>query len=259
MYEDLAPALLVESDGPVRIVTLNKPEQMNAFSDDLHRAMWHVWLRLIDDEEAGAVVLTGAGRAFSTGGYLPNFARDNVDPVWRRRDVRQAERIALAMIDCELPVVAAVNGPAIGLGCSLALLSDLVVMADTAYFADPHVSVGLVAGDGGAFALPLVVGMLRAKEFVLLGDRIPADACERLGLANRVVGADDVLPTATALAHRLAAQPKQALRDSKRAMNQQLRQAATLVLSFALAAESESFATDDVRRKVEEFTARSRD
>ncbi|HMG40259.1 MAG TPA: enoyl-CoA hydratase/isomerase family protein [Acidimicrobiales bacterium] len=255
-YSDLAPALVVEVDGPIRVITMNKPDQLNAFSDDLHRAMWLVWGRLIDDEDARAVVLTGAGKAFSTGGYLPNFVRNNKDPIALRRDIRQAERLAQAMIDCELPVVAAVNGPAIGLGCSLAVLSDLVVMSEEAYMADPHVSVGLVAGDGGAVAWPLVMGLLKAKEYVMLGDRIPAADCAQLGLASRVVPTGDVVATAMALATRLAEQPAQALRDTKRAMNLHLRQAANLVLGFALAAETESFGTDDVRRRAEEFVSR---
>ncbi len=255
-YSDLAPDLLIESRGAIRIITMNKPGQLNAFSDEMHRGMWQVWARLIEDESASAVVLTGAGRAFSTGGYLPSFARNQQDPVWRRRDIRQMERIANAIIDCELPIVAAVNGPAIGLGCSLAMLCDIVVIADDTYMADPHVSVGLVAGDGGAVAWPLMTSLLKAKEYVLLGDRIPAAECERLGLANHVVPACDVLPKALALAERLAGQPAQAVRDTKRAMNIHLRQAAHLVLGFALAAEVDSFTTEDVRRKVDEFASR---
>ncbi|MFI5053413.1 MAG: enoyl-CoA hydratase/isomerase family protein [Acidimicrobiia bacterium] len=253
MYDDLAPALLVEVEGPLRIVSLNKPEQLNAMSDDLHDAVSEVWHRLATDYDAMAVILRANGRAFCSGGYLPNFVRDAADPVHRRRGIRAAERLARAMMACELPVVAAVNGPAIGLGCTLAVMSDLVVMSEDAHFADSHVNVGLVAGDGGAVTWPLLIGMLRAKEYLLLGDKIPAEEALRIGLANRVVPADELMDTARELADRLMAQPVQALRDTKRALNKHLQAAADLVLDFALAAEGESFASDDVRRIAQQF------
>jgi len=253
VYDDLAPALLVEIDGPRRIVSLNKPEQLNAMSDDLHYAVTEVWHRLAQDEDARVVVLRANGRAFCSGGYLPNFVRDAENPVTRRRGLREAERLAREMMGFELPVVAAVNGPAIGLGCTLAVMSDFVVMADDAYLADSHVNVGLVAGDGGSVTWPLMIGMLRAKEYLLLGDQIPADEALRVGLVNRVVPADKVMETALHLADRLAAQPVQALRDTKRALNKHLQAAADLVLDFALAAEGESFASDDVRRIAQRF------
>lgn len=255
-YSEFAPALLVAEDGPVRVLTMNRPSDLNSFDDDLHRAMRRVWDALVDDEDAMAVVLTGAGRAFCSGGYLPNFARNHKDPVPRRRDIREAERLAKAMLACELPMVAAVNGPAVGLGCTLAVMCDIVVMADDTFMADPHVNVGLVAGDGGPLTWPFMMSLLKAKEYILLGDRIPAAEAERLGLANRLAPRDRVLDDALALAHRLAAQPVQALRDTKRALNLHLVNAANLILPFALAAESESFATEDVRRKAEEFMAK---
>jgi enoyl-CoA hydratase len=150
-------------------------------------------------------------------------------------------------------MVAAVNGPAVGLGASVAVHCDLVVMADDAFMSDPHVSVGLVAGDGGAVSWPLYMSLLRAKEYILLGDRISAEDCLRVGLANRVVPRSEVLATAVELARRLAAQPKQAVRDTKRALNFHLREAADRVLDFALAAETESFSTEELRRLAAEF------
>lgn len=255
-YKRFEPVLTVEADGPVRIITLNRPDDLNSVDDALHNGLRRVWDALIDDEEAEAVVLTGAGRAFCSGGYLPNFARNHTDVVARRRDIREAERLVKAMLECELPIVAAVNGPAVGLGCSLAAMSDIVVMADDTFMSDPHVSVGLVAGDGGPLAWPFMMSLLKAKEYILLGDRIPADEALRLGLANRLAPRDEVVAQATALAHRLAAQPTQALRDTKRSLNLGLIQAANLVIPFALATEGDSFGTEDVRRKVDEFFAK---
>ena len=255
-YSRFAPAVLVEADGPVRIVTMNLPDSMNSFEDPLHDAMREIWDPLQQDPEVKAVVVTGAGRAFSAGGHIPNFVRNFESYDFRRRDLRNAERLWRNMIACELPMVAAVNGPAVGLGASIAVHCDLVVMAEDTFMSDPHVSVGLVAGDGGAVSWPLYMGLLRAKEYILLGERIPAADCKDLGLANRVVPRDQVLPEALALAHRLAAQPQQALRDTKRALNLHLQQAADLVLGFALAAEGESFATEDLRRLSQQFVDR---
>jgi enoyl-CoA hydratase len=253
VYDDLAPALLVERDGPKRILTLNKPEQLNATSDDLHHALSEVWHRLALDDDAMVVIMRANGRAFCSGGYLPNFVRDSQNPVTRRRGIREAERLARDMLACELPIVTAVNGLAVGLGCTLAVMSDLVVMAEDAYLEDSHVNVGLVAGDGGAVTWPLTIGMLRAKEYLLLGERIPAEDALGIGLCNRVVAGDQLMATAHELADRLLAQPVQALRDTKRALNKHFQAAAGLVLDFALAAEGESFASDDVKRLAQQF------
>jgi enoyl-CoA hydratase len=250
-YADLSPDLLVERRGAVALVTMNAPERMNAIDGRLHDALHHVWELLADDDEVGAVVLSGAGAAFSAGGSMDHIRLIHDDPAARRRTIRAAERLLRAIIGCEVPVVAAVHGLAIGLGATLAVFSDLVVMADDTFLSDPHVSVGVVAGDGGAVIWPLLIGLLRAKEHLLLGDRIDAEDCLRLGLANRVVPPAHVLATALALADQLAAQPRQALRDTKRALNLHLRVAADLVLDFSLAAEAESLAGDDVLATLE--------
>jgi enoyl-CoA hydratase len=257
-YDDLGPEVLVTKDGPVATVTMNLPEHLNSFSDELHHGMTEVWGRLAQDPEVKAAVLTGSGRAFSSGGYLPDFVRNYESYELRRIGIRNAERLANNMVACELPMVAAVNGPAIGLGCTVAVLCDLVVISEDTFMSDPHVSVGLAAGDGGAVAWPLMMSILHAKEYILLGERIPAAECLRLGLANRVVPAGDVLPLANDLAQRLAKQPQQALRDTKRAINLHMKAAVDLVLPFALAAEMESFATPEVRDLAMKFMERKK-
>jgi enoyl-CoA hydratase len=256
-YDDLAPELLVKREGDLRIVTMNRPDHMNAFSAKLHDAMCTMWERFDDDEEAAAIVLTGAGRAFSAGGDMELLLETHKDRGIARRRCREAERLARAYINCELPIVAAVNGPAVGLGCSLAVMADLVVMGEDAFMADPHVNVGVVAGDGGVLVWPLMMSLLQAKEYLLLGDRISATDCLRLGLANRIVPTDQVLPKAVELAKRLAAKPRQALRDTKRALNIHLQLAADAVLPFALAAEEATFALDDVRNIAVSFLAKN--
>src|SRR5262245_30172254 len=158
MY-DLPSDLSVTADGPIRLVELNRPDELNSASEALHEALAVVWDAVAADADARAVVLTGRGRAFSAGGNFDLMTRSQRDPEYREQSVAEARRIITGMLRCPLPIVAAVNGPAVGLGCSLAVLSDLVLIADDAYLSDPHVRVGLVAGDGGALMLPLLVGL----------------------------------------------------------------------------------------------------
>lgn len=250
--------LLVSAQGPVRLVELNRPDQLNAASPQLHTALARIWSQLAEDGEARVVVLTGRGRAFSAGGDFDVMTRVQTDVAVRDRNVREARQIITDMVRCPLPIIAAVNGPAVGLGCSLALLSDLVLIAEDAYLSDPHVQVGLVAGDGGALVLPLLVGLPRAKQLLFLGERIPAAEAVQLGLANRAVPGDKLLPEAMDLAERLARLPAQALRDTKRAVNLHLEQAMSAVLEPALLAERESMQSADHVRIVGQLLARRR-
>src|SRR5690606_33175576 len=155
------------------------------------------------------------------------------------------------------PLVSAVNGPAVGLGCSIALLSDFLVMGKSSYLADPHVAVGLVAGDGGAAMLPLLIGLMKAKEYVMLGDRITPEEAENLNLVTKVAEDDAVLDDALAIGERLAALPPQALRATKVAMNMHLSRAALGILEYALAEEYTSFTTPEFQERVAAFRAKS--
>lgn len=247
------PDLLIEQRGPVAIVTLNNPDMRNAFSDDMHEGMRDLWYHLGLDRSVRTVVLTGAGKAFSAGGNIPGFIRDYESPQFRRESLRSAKRLLEAMVDCPKPMIAAVNGPAVGLGCSVAVSCDIVFIAESTYMADTHVNIGLVAGDGGAATWPLMMSILKAKYYLLTGDRIPAAECVELGLANFAVPDAELMDRAIELAERLARQPQQSLEETKRAVNLHLQQAILNVAPFALAAEGESFATDDIRNTVEGF------
>jgi enoyl-CoA hydratase/carnithine racemase len=244
----------LESDGPVRIVTLNRPEARNAFNDALKLAFVDVLRRLARDTAARAVVLTGAGSSFSGGGDVGNFINRH-EFENRFYWMREARILTDEMLRCHLPIVAALNGPAVGLGCSLAIMSDVVLIAEDAFMVDPHVGAGLVAADGGAVLWPLIMSYLKAKEYLLLGERIPAEEAVRLGLANRVVPAGQVLAEATKLAHRLAALPWQAVQETKRAINLHLQEAALRVVPMAATAESESFNTEAVQQYMDRFKA----
>lgn len=146
--------LVVTSHGPVRLIELNRPDQLNSMSEELHSGLASVWETVADDPEARVVVLTGRGRAFSAGGNFDIMTRVQRDSVFRERNVDEARRIITGMVRCPLPVIAAVNGPAVGLGCSLALLSDLVLIADDAHIADPHVQVGSSRATAGPSYCP---------------------------------------------------------------------------------------------------------
>jgi enoyl-CoA hydratase/carnithine racemase len=243
---DASAPLLIENDGPVRILTLNNPDMLNAMTDELHEALTDVWMKLSRDREARAVIITGAGRAFSAGGNLPAFNELTEDLEARRINMRTARHLVEQILGSHLPIIAAVNGPAVGLGCSIATACDLVLIADDTFIADPHVNVGLVAGDGGVVTWPFLMSMLRVKEYIFTGERIPAAMAVELGLANRAVPKDQLLDEARKLAHTLAEKPAQALQESKRALNIHLQKAALAVLPFALAAESESFVAPEV-------------
>ena len=249
MY-DIA-GIAVAADGPVRIATLNVPDELNAFSEQMHESFLSLWSALSADIDARAVVLTGAGRAFSAGGSFDDFERRRVDLDFRTKSMRQAREIVEAMIDFPLPVVAAVNGPAVGLGCTIATLCDIVFIASETFIADPHVSVALVAGDGGAVGWPASTSLLRAKQYILTGDRIPADVAVEIGLANFSVPRDELLDASLAFAHRLAAQPPQAVQQTKLLLNRHLKANAERALQAGLDAEDASHDTPEYQASAE--------
>lgn len=254
MSNPFEPELLIHDRGQgIRLVTLNRPEDFNAVSARLHRSLIAVWRHLADDPETRAVVLTGAGSAFSAGGDMQHLAAARKDLGLRRAEIEGARRLVSALLEFPLPVVAAVNGPAVGLGCSLAALSDVVLISEDAYLADPHVSVGLTAADGGAPVWPALMGLLHAKEYLLTGDRIPAQQAVAFGLANRVLPAAELLAEALGVASRLAQQPRHAVITTKKALNMHLARAVSGVLEYALAEEFASFDTAEHQAVVDSF------
>ena len=250
------PQLTIEVRGGVHLVTLDRPDSLNGVDAAMHRALQGVWHYLGDDPTVRAIVITGRGRAFSSGGDLDHIVDLQRDRSLRRQDAEQARSIITSLVDCPVPVVAAVNGPAVGLGCSIAIMADIVYMAESAYLADPHVAIGLTAGDGGAAVWPVLASLLHAKEYLYTGDRIPAADAVRIGLATRAFPDDELLSSALAMGERLAALPRQALQTTKRAVNMHLRRTALEVLDAALASEFQTFDTDDHRAAVEQLRSR---
>ncbi|MFD4459116.1 enoyl-CoA hydratase/isomerase family protein [Nocardia sp. NPDC058480] len=246
----LPPGLTVTADGPVRTVLIDRPDALNAVNADLHRALAEVWRHLAADTAARVVVLTGAGRTFSAGGDLDWITSFLDDPVARDESIREGAQIIEEMLRFPLPVIAAVNGAAVGLGASIAVLCDVVLMSERAYLADPHVAVGLVAGDGGAAFWPLLTPILRTREYLYTGDRIDAATAVDVGLASRVVAPDQLLTEALALAHRIAAQPPEAVRGTKRVVNMYLSQALAGPMQAGFAAEIVSMQTTEHRDRL---------
>jgi enoyl-CoA hydratase/carnithine racemase len=257
MDYELTDAIRVETDGPVRIVRLSRPDQLNAVNEDLHLGLTNVFPQLSADSEARVAVLTGEGRAFSAGGDFDLLDRMVGDRTLRHDVIAEGRELVLNMIRCRVPVVAAVNGPAVGLGCSVIALSDVVYMAESAYLSDPHVTVGLVAADGGPLTWPLHTSLLLAKEYAFTGDRIPAARAREIGLANHVCPDDEVLSAALAAAHRIAALPQQAVEATKRVLNLHLERSVLATIDFAMAAEAGSFDTEDLQQNVARFLKRS--
>jgi enoyl-CoA hydratase len=236
-------------DAVLRVTIDNPRNDLNTVDAELHSELARLFSELRREGEARAVVLTGSKRAFSAGGDFGWFGEITdagaIDHV--RRDGKQ---IIWDLLDLEIPIVAAVNGPAIGLGASIALLCDVIFMADTATIADPHVRVGIVAGDGGAVIWPLVVGPARAKQYLLTGDPVPAAEAERIGLVNRVVPAAELQAEALAFAQRLAAGAPLALRHTKIAVNKLVKDALNIAFDYSTAAEMLTLASEDHKEAV---------
>ncbi len=247
MTSDDFHALQLDRDGDVLRVTIAHPTSaLNAVDARLHADLTALFAGLRREREARAVVLTGRGRAFSAGGDFAWFPelRETARLDALRRDAKQ---LIWDLLDVEVPIVAAVNGHAMGLGASIALLCDVILMADTATIGDPHVKVGIVAGDGGVAIWPLAIGPARAKQYLLTGDPVTAAEAERIGLVNRVVPAAELEAEAMSLARRLAAGAPLAVRYTKLAVNKLVKDALNVAFDTSTALELVTFQSADHR------------
>lgn len=233
-------------------ITLNRPEQLNAISPELHTELSQIWRDVAHDSETRCVLFTGAGRAFSAGGDLGNMQK-----VWRNRDVAttalEARQIVNGMLDTPQPIIAMVNGHAVGLGATLALACDLVIATEQARIGDPHVNVGLVAGDGGTLFWPLAIGPHRAKQYLLTGELMSGAAAAAIGLINRAVSPEELEPTALALAQQLVALPPLAVQWTKLSINKILKLIGNTSFETAIAYESATMSSDDHLEAVTAF------
>lgn len=215
--------LLIEDRGAIRIITINRPADRNAASTALLFRLTRLMRDLAHDESVSAVILTGAGKAFSAGGDFKHFVATATDPEVARQTIDNGRDFVSAMLDVPVAVIAAVNGAAVGFGATLLALSDIVIMADTAFIAEPHANVGLVIGDGISVTWPFLMSMQKAKELAFTGERIYAAEAVACGLANRAVPLDALMDEALAMAGKIVAQPRSALTGSKQLFNMQSR------------------------------------
>jgi enoyl-CoA hydratase/carnithine racemase len=255
MQQDNAPILVQFIEG-IAILTLNRPEARNPISDnDMVDALVDALTRIDADHSIRAIILTGAGSAFSAGGNLKTMGQPGGlggDGPARTRDQyrRGIQRLPLAFEALEVPVIAAVNGPAIGAGCDLACMCDIRIASERAVFAESFAKVGLVPGDGGAWLLPRIVGFARATEMVLTGDSLTAAEALAANLVSRVVAAEDLLETAMAIARRIAANPADVVRMSRRLMRESYGSQLTSVLEMSAAMQAVAQSTADHREAV---------
>jgi len=237
--------LKVEKEDGIAVLTMNRPEVLNAVHGPMHRELEEIFLEMARDQEVRAVVLTGAGRAFCAGGDARAMSSDDFRSPGVGVPLNIARRLILNLLEVEQPLIAAVNGAAAGLGATLALFCDIIIAAEDARIGDTHVRMGLVAGDGGVVIWPALVGVAKAKEMLLTGDFIDGREAERIGLINKAVPAEEVMPTAMALAHRLAQGPTRAICWTKFAINKRLRQEVNLALDTSTILESITVGSED--------------
>jgi enoyl-CoA hydratase len=246
----------VAVDRRVARITLQSGERFNAVTAQMHHELGLLFADLSRDDGFDVIVLTGAGDAFCAGADL-NWLRRQLDAPPDPREARRAARaIVLGLLDCSKPVIARVNGDAIGLGATLALLADVIVAVDTARIADPHVRIGLVAGDGGALIWPLLVGYARAKEFLLTGNAISAPRAAAIGLINVAVPSAELDGEVSRFVDLLARGAPVAIQFTKAAINIPLRQAVESVLEASLAFENLALRTEDAKEGVAAFLER---
>ncbi|WP_404434324.1 enoyl-CoA hydratase/isomerase family protein [Microbacterium lacus] len=250
--------LAIERRDSVLTVTLNRPERYNAIDDELHEELGDIFYDIAKDDETLVVVLTGAGTAFCAGGDLKAMAEHlrSHGAAGHYLNAATGKRVVNGMLDLEKPIIAKINGVAIGLGATLALFCDISYIADDTRIGDPHVAAGVVAGDGGAIIWPQLIGYNRAKEYLMTGDMIPAAEAAAMGLVNHAVPRDELDAAVDAMAHRLVAGPTDAIRWSKVATNIGLKQIANSALDASIAYEIVTMRSASHAEAIEAFASK---
>lgn len=244
--------LHVAVDDGIALVTINRPEVLNATNDRLHWELTQIWADVDADPAVRVAVVTGAGdRAFSAGGDLSDIQARDALPTAERfeailRVMKEAQELVYSIVNCDTPIVSAINGVAVGAGLAVALLADISVMAEDARLTDGHTRLGVAAGDHACMIWPLLCGMAKAKYYLLTSEFIEGREAERIGLVSKAVPRGEVLPTAMGIARQLADGPQPAIRLTKRALNQWLRLGGITSFDYSLVAEMLGFFGPDV-------------
>ncbi|MGE5596031.1 MAG: enoyl-CoA hydratase/isomerase family protein [Hyphomicrobiales bacterium] len=239
--------LRVNVDNGVALVTLDRPEAMNATNNQLHRELTQIWPDIDRDQDVRVAVVTGAGdRAFSAGGDLGDLEQRAALPAEERFEaivalMKEAEQLVYTMVNCDKVIVSAINGTAVGAGLAVGLIADISIIAEDARLTDGHLRLGVAAGDHACMVWPLLCGMAKAKYYLLTSDFVDGREAERIGLVSKAVPRADVLPEAMGIARRLADGPQASLRFTKRALNQWLRLGGVTSFDYSLALEMLGF------------------
>jgi enoyl-CoA hydratase len=245
--------LKFEHTGRVLRVTITGAGRMNAVDQRMHDELASLFIDLQEDPESDIIVLTGEGKAFCAGGDMDWFQDMIDDPRKFNALTPHGRRIVTSLLDMQKPIICRLNGAAAGLGASIALLCDIIIADETALIGDPHVKVGLVAGDGGAVIWPQLIGIARAKEMLMTGDMMRASDAAAMGLINYAVPADQLDAKVDEMVKKLQGNPRWAVRWTKTAVNLFLRDIANKVSDAALAYEMLSNTMDDRQEAVNAF------
>ena len=243
-YQDYK-ALTVAINNRIATVTMNCPEKLNAVDEGMHEELSRVFIDLNNAPDIDIVILTGAGRAFSSGGDIEWMQAMIDEPSRFEKTAREGKQIVFSILDCEKPIIAKVNGHATGLGATIALFCDVIFASEKAKIGDPHVSVGFVAGDGGAVIWPQLIGYARAKEFLMTGDLMSASDAARIGLINRALPAEELDKHTDDFAVRLAGGAMKAIKWTKMSVNIGLKQLAHSIMDASISYEAQSNRTAD--------------
>ncbi len=239
----------------VLLIWFNRPEKLNALDKKDHDDLARLWLDVSADDQTRVAVISGAGRAFCAGGSI-QADLDNFGNIRHWTETMQSARdLVYNIINCEKPIISAINGPAAGAGLTTALLADISIIAEDARFTDGHLKIGVAAGDHAAIIWPLLCGMAKAKYYLLTAETLDGREAERIGLVSRCVPADELMSTALGVAHRLANGPQQAQRYTKHSINHWLRAAAPIFES-SLALEMLNFLSEDANEGLTAFLAK---
>jgi enoyl-CoA hydratase len=250
-------ALEVITKKKVTTITINRPQARNAINEQLHEEIARIWPEIDADPETNVIVFQGSGGSFCAGGDLKWLLASAGDPEKVINIIRDDQLINERMLSVEKPIICKVDGPAIGLGCSLALYCDFVFATQRSVFADPHVSVGLVAGDGGALLWPQLIGYARARRYLLTGDHLPAQEAADFGLITQCVAdAEELDSVADAMVDRMLHGAQHAIRLTKASINASLKQMSVAVTDRAAAFEGLTMMTEDHRIALEAFAAK---
>jgi enoyl-CoA hydratase/carnithine racemase len=252
----MSSSVLYEQEEHIVTLTLNKPEVRNAISDrEMINTLLEAFAHIDSDNSVRVVILTGAGKAFSSGGNLKTLGSviDRSPIELRSWYLTGIHRIPLAIYNLEAPIIAAVNGPAFGAGCDLACMCDIRIAAQSAVFAENFVKLGIISGDGGAWFLPRVVGLSKAYEMAFTGDSIDANQALTCGLVSKVVPDDKLMDEARALARRIAANPTQAVRMTKKLLREAEHSRLEALLEMSAAMQALAHHTADHKEALAAF------